>query len=194
LSPAHSIGIAALAAAGLLVSPLALSQNSAEDTNRPGFYIGAGAGTSTFKDEPPELNGQDFDEDEFAWKVFAGYRVPVAKILDLAVEGTYRDFGNPDATVSGSVVKYDTTGWDISGLAIVPLGPFDLFARGGYGWYDVTKHFSGVEVDDDKGAWLYGLGAGFRIWRFSLRAEWERFEIESLDHIDTYMLSAYFRF
>jgi opacity protein-like surface antigen len=184
----------AIATAGLLVCSSAFAQSSTDENRPPAFYIGAGAGSSTFKDDPPELNGEDFDEDDLAWKVFAGYRVPVAKILDLAVEGTYRDFGNPDATISGSVVKYDTTGWDISGLAIVPLGPIDLFARGGYGWYDVTKKFSGIEVDDNKGAWMYGLGAGFRIWRLSLRAEWERFEIESLDHIDSYMLSAYFRF
>jgi len=154
-----------------------------------GFYVGGGIGAATLQDDPP--NFDDIDESDAAWKVFAGYRLGgYIPLIDLAGEITYRDMGNPD----GSNFEYDATGYDASALGIVTLGPIDLFARLGIGNYSVESRVNGVRSDDDGTAAIYGLGAGFRIFKVNVRAEWERIEAEGIDHIDMFTINAYWRF
>jgi hypothetical protein len=176
----------ATACVGLLVAVFTASSALAADS---GFYVGGGAGQATFKDEAPAIG--DIDESDMAWKGFVGYRLGgYIPILDLAAELTYRDFGKPN----GSNFEYEATGYDASGLGIVTLGPIDLFARVGVGQYSIESTINGVSEDDDSTAPLYGVGAGFRIWRVNIRAEWERIEPDGVDHIDMYTVNAYFKF
>jgi hypothetical protein len=178
--------ITAALVAGLLIAPLEAPYGMAADS---GFYAGGGLGQATINDELPAIG--DVDEDDLAWKIFVGYRFGgFIPLLDLAGEITYRDFGNPD----GTNFEYDANGYDASALGIFTLGPIDLFARLGVGQYDVEKVVSGVSADDDGTAVLYGVGAGLRIWRVNVRAEWERVEAEGVDSIDMYTINAYFRF
>ena len=154
-----------------------------------GFYIGGGVGQATLKDGLP--NGSNFDESDTAWKAFAGYRIGCwIPLLDVAGELTYRDFGNPD----GKGASFDAHGYDASVLGIVTLGPIDLFLRGGVGNYDVERKFNGSSNTDTSTSPLYGVGAGFRIWKVNVRAEWERVQPDNTDHIDMYTINAYWRF
>jgi hypothetical protein len=173
--------ILGLLAAAALVSTPALGAES-------GFYAGGGIGQSTFKDDSSNI---DFDEDSTGWKAFAGYRFGgLIPLLDFAGELTYRDFGSPD----NSSAEFEASGYDASGLAILTLGPVDLFARLGLGHYSVEANGNNLNTDDDSTSEIYGVGAGFRIGKINIRAEWERVEPDGVDHIDMYSINAYWRF
>jgi hypothetical protein len=174
--------LAIFAAATLLSSPVLAAES--------GFYIGGGAGASTFKDDDLP-DGDDFDENDTAWKGFVGYRFGgLIPLFDFAGELTYRDFGNPD----GGGFDFEASGYDASALGILTLGPFDLFARLGIGQYSVEANGSNLDRDDDSTSEIYGLGAGFRIGKINIRAEWERVEPDGVDNIDMYTINAYWRF
>ncbi len=171
---------------GLLIAAFTASSALAADS---GFYVGGGAGQATFRDEAPAIG--DIDESDMAWKGFVGYRFGgLIPLLDLAGELTYRDFGKPD----GITFKYEATGYDASALGILTLGPIDLFARFGVGQYDVEETINATTTDHDGSGTLYGVGAGLRIWKVNVRAEWERVEADGVDNIDMYTLNAYFQF
>jgi hypothetical protein len=153
-----------------------------------GFYIGGGLGSATTKGDVP--NGS-FDESDTAWKVYGGYRLGgYIPLLDFAGEITYRDFGKPQR----NAVEFKGTGFDASLLGIVTLGPVDLFARVGGGSYDIKRTINGNENSNTSSSVLYGVGAGFRLFNFNIRAEWERVEPDNVNHIDMYTINAYYRF
>lgn len=154
-----------------------------------GFYLGGGIGAATIEDDPPAF--EDIDESDAAWKVYAGYRFGgFIPLLDIAGEITYRDMGNPD----GTGFEYDASGYDASALGIVTLGPIDLFARLGIGNYSIDRRIDGTRRDEDGSGTLFGLGAGFRIFKVNVRAEWERIDADGTDNIDMFTLNAYWRF
>ncbi|MFV9615085.1 MAG: outer membrane beta-barrel protein, partial [Gammaproteobacteria bacterium] len=57
-----------------------------------GFYIGAGVG-----DAGVDVNENDFDESDSAYKIFGGYNIGFIPLVDFAVEASYVDFGSPSA-------------------------------------------------------------------------------------------------
>ena len=63
-------------------------------------------------------------------------------------------------------------------------GPVDLFARAGaIDWSaDVTAPGLGINGSDDGIDFTYGVGAQFRVWSLSLRAEYELFDIDRRRH------------
>ena len=154
-----------------------------------GFYVGGGIGTATIEDDPPAI--EDIDESDTAWKAYAGYRFGgFIPLLDVAGEITYRDMGSPD----GSGFEYDASGYDASALGIVTLGPIDLFARLGIGNYSIDRRINGTRQDEDGTGTLIGLGAGLRIFKINIRAEWERIDADGTDNIDMFTVNAYWRF
>ena len=52
-------------------------------------------------------------------------------IVDLAVEGGYVDFGKPSQDVGGQRAELKLHGAYAAGLLIFPLGPIDLYGKGG---------------------------------------------------------------
>ena len=179
------ITFASLVSLALLAAVSAASSAMAADS---GFYVGGGIGQATLKDDASNI---DIDENDTAWKAYAGYRFGgLIPLLDLAGELTYRDFGKPE----GTNFEYDATGYDASALGILTLGPIDLFLRVGVGQYDIESVVNGLSSDDDGTAGMYGVGAGLRVWRVNIRAEWERIEPDGVDNIDMYSINAYFRF
>jgi hypothetical protein len=180
------ITFASLASFALLAAVSAAAPAIAADSD---FYVGGGIGQATLKDDAPSLG--DIDENDTAWKAYAGYRFGgFIPLLDFAGELTYRDFGKPE----GTNFEYEASGYDASALGILTLGPIDLFLRAGVGQYDIESVVNGQSSDDDGTAGMYGIGAGLRIWRVNIRAEWERIEPDGVDNIDMYTINAYFRF
>jgi hypothetical protein len=138
-----------------------------------GIYLGGSVGLSSVQDD-----GIDYDADSTGFKLIAGWR-----FLDwLAVEGNYVDFGSSDDRVLGERVEADIDGVSLSALGFLPIGPVDLFARvGAINWNgDVTSPTLGRGSDDGTDL-TYGVGAQFRVWSLSIRAEYEVFDIDDVD-------------
>ena len=133
-----------------------------------GFYIGGAIGGGFLKTEDGF-----FDDASVAWKGLAGFRTKF-----FAIEGDYRHLGSITGALEG--VKSKTTGFQASGLLMLPVGPVDFYGRGGaFFWKnEVTAGTAVTELDGTSFAW--GGGIALRLGSFSLRAEYERAEIEEL--------------
>ena len=66
------------------------------------YYVGGGIGQS-YVEEDNVASGEDFDEEDFAYKVFGGYRFHE----NFAVEADYLDFGEPDDDILGVNLEVD---------------------------------------------------------------------------------------
>ena len=97
-----------------------------------GLYIGAAIGQAGIKDN---INTESFDSDDAAYKAFIGWRFNVIPAFDLAIEGAYTDFGKPSQIVGTQRVERNLTGPSVAGLAILSLGPIDLYGKlGAINW------------------------------------------------------------
>ena len=161
----------------LLATALLITAGTAQADS--GFYIGGSVGSALIESE--DVDG-DFDEDDFAAKIFAGYNID-AFVIDLAVEGGYVDFGNPSDTVLGSERELDVTGWNLFALAGVELGPVGVFAKAGMISWDVDASLDGVRRSDSGTDPAYGVGVRFSLWSAEIRAEYEYFDVESIDEL-----------
>jgi OOP family OmpA-OmpF porin len=152
-----------------------------------GIYLGAGVGQSGVEfDDTIEGVDLDFNTSATSYKVIAGWR-----FLDwLAVEGNYVDLGSGDDQVQGQRFETDIDGNSLSAVGFLPIGPVDLFARvGAIDWSaDLSAPGTGISGSDDGTDLTYGVGAQFRVWGLSLRAEYEMFDISDADTVD--MISA----
>ncbi len=189
---------AALAAVSLAVVPAAFAQEQEEVS---GFYIGGGAGQfNAHIDDVDDVDAtvDDWDEDDTAYKFFAGYRLN----RFLAFELDYVNLGEP----SGNVVPGFNVDSSVDGFApyvvgTIPLGQFfEVYGRAGYYFYDATRGVTDtldnrVEFDEESEDFVYGAGVGANIGeKFNVRFEYEKFDIEGLDDTDALWLTAGWRF
>jgi hypothetical protein len=180
-----TIALAAAAGLGLLAAPAFAADN--------GVYLGASVGQSGVSFEE-SFEGQDFDfdADSTAYKGIVGWR-----FLDwLAVEANYVDLGSGDDKVAGQRIESDVSGLSLSAVGFLPIGPVDLFARvGAIDWdADLSAPNLGVRASDDGTDLAYGIGAQFRVWSLSLRAEYEQFDISNADTVDLVSLGVTWTF
>ncbi|WP_111494975.1 MULTISPECIES: outer membrane beta-barrel protein [Marinobacter] len=158
-----------------------------------GVYVGASVGQAQvdFDDELPDVGEVDFDDDDTAYKIFAGYNFGLIPLVDLAVEGAYVDFGKFKGDI-GSISDrdLDVDGWTAAGLAGVNLGPIGVFGKvGAINW---DSDFDGLG-DEDGTDPFYGVGARFSLFSFQVRAEYERYDLDDFD-IDYFSVGAAFTF
>jgi hypothetical protein len=145
-----------------------------------GFYLGGSLGGATTEFESGNFK---FDENDVAWKVFGGYHF----LQFFAVEGAYRNLGSP----SNGIVKVEPSGFDVAGIAGLPLGPIYLFGKLGVIYWDAD--LSGLGSSSEDGTdYEVGIGASIDIWKIQLRAELEYFDIE--EGAVMYTLGAAWRF
>jgi hypothetical protein len=141
-----------------------------------GFYLGAGATSTSFK---AEIDGIKDDSDDNGYKIIAGFRP-----LDwLAFEANYMDLGG----VEESGLKIDSTALTASALVLAEIGIVDLYARVGVANWDSDFSVQGVGSASDDG-WepTYGAGVGVHFGSIGVRAEYERFSTKALnDELDT---------
>jgi len=138
-----------------------------------GLFVGGSAGWSAFD---VSEDSYDFNDDDFGFKIFAGYNFGVIPLLDLAVEGSYVDFGK---AASSGIIKsnLDVTGWDIFGLAALNLGPIGVFGKVGQIFWNSD---SDIDLLDNSGNDMaYGIGIRFQIGSLGIRGEYEYFDLES---------------
>ncbi len=139
--------------------------------NKTGPFIGGSLGYTTIDVSEGVYN---FDDDDVGFKIFGGYNFGVIPLLDLAVEGSYVNFGQ--ASSSGQEV--DVTGWDLFGLAALNLGPIGVFGKVGQILWNSD---SNINLDDSGNGMAYGVGVRFQIGSFGIRAEYEYFDLDSTD-------------
>jgi OOP family OmpA-OmpF porin len=148
-----------------------------------GFYFGASVGAGGVKfDERFDGQRVDYDAGSTGFKAIAGWR-----FLDwLSVEANYVDLGSGEDKIDGEKVETDVSGASLSMVGFLPVGPVDLFARAGVIDWTADVTLSGLDLkgSDDGTDLTYGVGAQFRIWSLSLRAEYELFDIADADTVD----------
>ena len=172
----------ALFAVTLFFMPLAANADS-------GFYIGGAAGGATLEADIGEVTipelPNSIDEDDTAFKAFAGYTVDLGGI-NLGVEAGYVDFGAPEINTTFGEFEIDTTGVNLWGIAGLDAGPIDIYAKLGYVLWDVEVSGLGESLSDDGSDLGYGVGLAFDLGSFKIRGEFETYD---LDEVDLSMLS-----
>lgn len=182
----NAIVTAALGPCALLGALVGMSAPAFAADN--GIYIGGSVGRSNVKvDDIPGLNSEDFKGDDTGFKFIVGIRP-----LDwLAVEANYIDFGSPRDTVAGTQVKANGDGITASVIGFLPIGPVDFFARAGL--ISLNTDLEG-ELSADGTDLTYGVGAQFRVWSISVRAEYEKFDADKLDDLSMFSIGATYTF
>jgi len=176
--------VAALGVASALLAGPAQAAGS-------GLYLGVGAGSAQFKDQ---TGGQEVSENSTPYRAFAGYRLGIIPIFDLAAEVGYMDLGKAEGTVGTTSTQYKAHGADASVLLIFPITIFDLYGRVGAMQVNLDKTFNGATTSSNGTAGVYGAGVGVRLGPIGVRAEYNRIDVKDLKSVNVEMLSAYFQF
>ena len=158
--------ISGLALALLLVSGTAWAGGQS------GLYLGASGGSAGLDVSDGTVSYNDSDT---AYKIFAGYNFGIIPLINLAVEGSYVDFG----TAKGNGAETSVTGWDLFGLVGVNMGPVSLFGKvGAIQWDGKTNYPTTGDSGTDP---AYGVGLQFQISSIAIRAEYELFSLDKVD-------------
>lgn len=182
----------------LALAPATFAQEQEEVS---GFYVGAGAGQfNAGIDDVDDVDAtvDEWDEDDTAYKLFAGYRLN----RFLGVELDYINLGEPSgAIVPGTNLDSSVDGFAPYVVGTVPLGRFfEVYGRLGYFFYDATRGVENelgdrVEFDEESEDLVWGAGIGANIGeKFNVRFEYERFDLQGLDDADALWLTAGWRF
>ena len=150
-----------------------------------GIYVGASIGDASVE---IDQGLAQVDSDDTGFKLIAGIRP-----LDwLAVEANYVNFGEAE----DGPLAAETDGISAFAVVFLPLGPVDVFAKGG-----VVSWDSSVDVDgggtlfaEDGTDVAYGVGAQFRVWSLSIRAEYEVFDLDDVEDANLLSIGATFTF
>jgi OOP family OmpA-OmpF porin len=188
----------ALALTCIALAPAAFSQEQEETS---GFYVGGAIGQFNAKiDDVDQVDNtiDNWDEDDTAYKVFAGYRMN----RFLGFEADYINLGEPSgAAVPGFNVDSSVDGFAPYVVGTIPLGPyFELNGRLGYYFYDANLRQESaangrVQFDEESEGLAWGAGIGANIGeKFNVKLEYERFDLENLDDADALWLNAAWRF
>lgn len=162
-----------------------------------GIYVGGSIGSTSTSFAYDMEN--DFDSDDTGYKIFAGYNFGLLPLIDIAVEGSYINFGEASGDLADVSLTSETTAWDVFGLAGFNMGPVGVFGKLGLVAWDsetLVKGVSDIEdgKDDGSGSDLaYGIGAKMQLMSISVRAEYEVFDIENVD-TDMISIGAAFTF
>lgn len=161
-----------------------------------GFYIGGSTGTASidYSENDPDVGEINFDDDDTGYKVFAGYNLGLVPFLNLAVEGSYVDFGSQEGEIASIPgFSIDTTAFAGFGLVGFDLGPVGLFAKAGMFSWDVDFDTPLGSVSESGTDPAYGLGAKVQLGSIAVRAEYELFDLDDIE-IDYFSVGASYTF
>ncbi len=184
MSKTHSLKNLWSAAAAAVLLSFSFSANA-----DGGFYVGGSAGGASLETDFdqgvfPELPAS-VDEDDTAFKVFAGYKLDLP-VLTLGVEGGYVNLGEPEIPVTGipglTEFGIETTGINLWGTAGVEAGPLDIYAKLGYISWDAEFSVDGFgSVSEDGSDSAYGVGVAFGLGSLEVRGEYEVYDFDGTD-------------
>ena len=170
-----------------------------------GFYVGAGAGVSSFRGDFASQVDQAYagtgftvdaatvtDDRDTAWKAYAGWRFhPYGAIeaawLDFGEARTHYAIGVPNIGAATRDGRYRLSGAEVSALGIVPLGDrATVYAKAGALFSQLKYDESGLNQFGEPGSFshtnretkfLWGLGGSFELVdSLAVRIEWQRAE------------------
>ena len=147
-----------------------------------GFYVGGSLGTAGTEVSTDDV---DLDDDASAYKIFAGYNFGLVPMIDLAVEGSYVDFGEVSTDVADGKLEASSSAWDVFGLVGANFGPVGIFGKVGMVSWETDINYRDLEDDlsakEDGSDPAYGIGAKFQFSSFAVRAEYEMFDAGDAD-------------
>jgi OOP family OmpA-OmpF porin len=154
-----------------------------------GFYLGAGVTQAKLDNVGDDFDTGDLDEfeiDDTAFKIIAGFRP-----LDfLAVEANYMDLGSADENIGGIQFSADAKAFGAYVLGFLPVGPVDLYAKGGLVRWETESSATGLfDIDDDGTEFGYGAGAQVRLGSLAARLEYEQFDVDNTDGVELLSLA-----
>ena len=162
-----------------------------------GVYLGIGAGEAalTVKGSDPTDGDYNLDDSDVGYKLFGGYNFGYVPVIDLAVEISYVDFGTANsAFVNGNPISYEITGLNAFGLVGINLGPLGLFAKAGVISWQLDSTIGTTNNSDSGTDTAYGLGAKLQLSSYALRAEYEVYDVNSVNDLDMFSVSIVFTF
>lgn len=161
-----------------------------------GFYVGGGVGNSTIKVDQTDTSGVNFnfDGNDAGYKVIVGYNIGIIPLIDLGVEGSYVSFGKIEDTTAAGPADAKATGFDGFGVGALTFGPFAVFGKVGMIRWDADTTLAGATSSDSGTDPAYGIGARFQLFSFSVRAEYELFDVEGLKDLSMFSVSALYTF
>lgn len=143
-----------------------------------GIYLGASIGDANID---IDQGLAQVNSDDTGFKFIAGIRP-----LDwFAVEASYVNFGEAE----DGPLAANTDGISAFGVFFLPVGPIDMFVKGGLISFTNTVELDGFgDIYREDGTDLaYGVGVQFRLLSLAVRAEYEKFDIDDVK--DANMLS-----
>jgi len=152
-----------------------------------GAYVGASIGQTDTS--LGTVSGNDS-----SWKIVGGYTF----MKFVGVEGSYRNFGGLNETSGTTTLVSDASSLDVFGVAILPAGPVNLFAKAGYARIDFDATIDDplftnpISVSDSENELAYGLGLSFGIGKAHLRVEYEIFD--TVEDMNMFSAGAVFQF
>lgn len=168
-------------------------------------YLGLGTGFSSLENDRDEVDDFidagasdfDLDDEDNVWKGFVGYQFN----RYMAAEAFYADLGRTQLR-GNDIANTDlkTTAYGASLVGMLPLTAwFAPFAKiGAASWEtDVDGNLGDASLDlqdNDGFDPVYGLGAQFNFSPVLIRAEYERYDLDSDYTIDTFSASVGLRF
>lgn len=168
---------------------------SAQSRADSGFYIGGSVGQAGIElNDGDPVDPIEFDEDDFSYKLFAGYNWQFS-LVSLGVEAGYVNFGQPGANIPGlGELEVETTGLNAFGVLGVQLGPIGVFGKYGMMSWDAEATFDGLsdpEGSIDGSEPMYGVGAKFAIGKVDIRVEYEAIDLnaDGISESDVNMVS-----
>jgi opacity protein-like surface antigen len=170
----------------LLVGAVALIACGSAAAADNGIYIGGSLGQASVKIDEGLTQ---LDDNDTGYKVIVGIRP-----LDwLGFEANYVDFGNP----KDNGVEIKAHGISAFAVPFYAFGPLDVYAKVGAIDWKSSVSASGVSSNafkNDGTDFAYGVGAQFRFLSLSVRAEYERFEAEDIDHLNMVSIGVTYTF
>jgi len=176
----------------LIAAPLSLAQ-----AGESGGYLGASVGTAAieaFVDDGSIPDIPAFDEDDMAWKLFAGYNFGITPVFDLGIEGGYVSLGNPSGDVLGVPVELELTGFSVFGVIGFDIGPVGLFGKVGYLYWDVDALIDDFSESLDGSDVGYGAGLRFNLGSVEIRGEYELFDVKDAEDVSMWSLGLAYHF
>jgi OmpA-OmpF porin, OOP family len=178
------LGLSALAALGLMAA------TAAQADTQPGFYAGAGIGSTKVGDDVSGV-----DDSDTGFKVFGGYDFN----QNFGIEVSYFDFGEASVDEGGASASVGVSGLSASAVGRLPVSDmFSLYGKLGFASYDVDVKFnipgfgSGSASDSDSDM-IYGVGGALSFGgTFEARLEYEALNVDG--DASMISLSGLFRF
>lgn len=150
---------------------------AAQADTQPGFYAGAGIGSTKV--------GDDFsgvDDSDTGFKIFGGYNFNA----NWGIEGTYFDFGEASVSAGNSSASVGVTGLSAAAVGRLPVSDmFAVYAKLGFASYDVDVNFRNVQgfgsghLSDSDSDMIYGVGGALGFGgNFEARLEYEALNVD----------------